>query len=257
MQNYKLVLGYDGRKYTSFDTKKDHPEKSIQGKLEGILSKLYEAPISVIGAVNTDSGVHAKANIAAFVAPDNRLNAQEIRTYIERYLPDDIVIYKIEAADERFQPRFLAQDITYTYRLWKCDAPHRPLFERHEVNLMSQNLSVAKMKKAADTFLGPKDFTPFTTLKKIKNPIKELTRLTVEETATEIVITLVANSFLLNMERLIVGTLVQIGLGQLPWNTATKAFETQKVAHVGHKAMAGALCLESVSLKGIDAPNSK
>jgi tRNA pseudouridine38-40 synthase len=249
MQNYKLTLGYDGKRYMGFDTKKDAVEKSIQGKLESILSKLYEVPVEVIGAVNTDAGVHAKANFATFFAPDERLGAQDIVAYIERYLPDDIVVYGIEAVEERHQPRFLAQDITYTYRLWKCDAPYRPLFERHEVNLMVQKLSVSKMKKACATFLGPQDFTPFTTVKKVKNPIKELTSLTVEETATEIVITLVANSYLLNMERLIVGTLVQVGLGQLPWNTATKAFETQKLAHVGHKVMAGALCLSSVGAK--------
>ncbi len=246
MQNYKIVVGYDGNRYMSFDTKKDYTDKSIQGKLEGILSKLYESPVEVIGAVNTDAGVHAKANIASFVAKDNRLTPEEIRDYIERYLPEDIVVYSIQPVDERFQPRYLSKNITYTYRIWKYNAPHRPLFERHQVNVMAQKLDVARMKKAIPTFLGPQDFTPFTTAKKIKNPIKELTSLTIEETATEIVITMVANSFFLNMERLIVGTLVQVGLSQLPWNTASKAFETQKNAHVGHKAMSGALCLTSV-----------
>lgn len=249
MQNYKLTLGYDGKRYVGFDTKKDAVEKSIQGKLESILCKLFEKPIEVIGAVNTDAGVHAKANYATFLAPDSSLTPEEIRIYIEKYLPEDIVVYGIETVDERHQPRFLAQDITYTYRLWKCNAPHRPLFERNEVNLMVQNLGVSKMKKAISTFLGPQDYTPFTTVKKIKNPIKELKSLSIEETATEIIITLVANSFLLNMERLIVGTLIQIGLGQLPWNTATKAFETQKLSHVGHKVMSGALCLTSVGFK--------
>ena len=58
MQNYKMVIGYDGRRYMGFTMKKESQDKSIQGKLEMILEKLYGEPVEVIGAVNTDAGVH-------------------------------------------------------------------------------------------------------------------------------------------------------------------------------------------------------
>lgn len=253
MQNYKMIIAYDGRKYMGFSIKKDNPEKSVQGKLEMILEKLYEVEVEVTGAVSTDAGVHAKGQVVNFLAFDDRLTTAELHAYFEKYLPDDIIVVSLEEADDRFHARYQMQTATYEYRLWKMDAPTRPLFERQYVNVMEQKLEAPKMNKAAKAFLGEHDFTPFTTNKKAKNPIKIVTAISVVETSHEIIITITANGFLLNMERLIVGTLVQVGLGQLPIPTVERAFTSQKMANVGHKAMAGALCLLSVAYDAADS----
>ncbi len=247
MQNYKMTIAYDGRRYMGFTMKKESQDKSIQGKFEMILEKLYGEFIEVVGAVNTDAGVHAKYQVINFVAKDDQLNPKELLAYFEKYLTDDIIVLSIEAVDERFHSRYLAQRITYEYRLWKVDAPNRPLFERQYVNVMAQKLDVAKMKEAAIDFLGEHNFTPFTTNTKVKNPIKKVLSVTIKETEHEIIITMIANGFLLNMERLIVGTLIQAGLGQLPLNTVERALHFQKSEYVGHKAMSGALCLMDVA----------
>jgi tRNA pseudouridine38-40 synthase len=246
MQNYKMMIAYDGRKYMGYNKFKDNVEKSIEGKLESILSKLYEKEVEVIGAVNTDAGVHAKGQIVNFIAPDNRLSEQEIFDYFEKYLTDDIIILSVETVDERFHSRYLMKSVTYEYRLWKKDAPNRPLFERRYVHLMNQTIDVAKSKKAAKYLIGEHDFLAFTTNRKTKNPIKKILSLDIRETSHEIIITMTANGFLLNMERVIVGTLIQVGLGQLPMNTIEKAFESKNTNDVGHKASADALCLISV-----------
>lgn len=246
MQNYKMMIAYDGRKYMGYNKSKDNLEKSIQGKLELILSKLYEKEIEVIGAVNTDAGVHAKGQIVNFIAPDNRLSEKEIFDYFEKYLTDDIIILSVEAVDERFHSRYLMKSLTYEYRLWKKDAPNRPLFERQYVNLMNQTIDVAKSKEAAKYLVGEHDFLAFTTNKKTRKSIKKLLSLDVRETRNEIIITMTADGFLLNMERVIVGTLIQVGLGQLPINTIKKAFESKDMNDVGHKASADGLCLLSI-----------
>jgi len=246
MQNYKMMIAYDGRKYTGYNKSKGNVEKSIQGKLESILSKLYEEEIEVISAVNTDAGVHSKGQIVNFIAPNSSLNEKEIFDYFEKYLTDDIIILSVETADERFHSRYLMKSLTYEYRLWKKDAPNRPLFERHYVNLMNQTVDVAKIKKAANNLVGEHDFLAFTNNKKTTKSIKKILSVDVMETKNEVIITMTANGFLLNMERVIVGTLIQIGLGQLPKNTIEKAFESKDMKDVGHKASAGALCLLSV-----------
>ncbi|GKU23676.1 tRNA pseudouridine(38-40) synthase TruA [Clostridium folliculivorans] len=246
MQNYKMMIAYDGRKYIGYNKSKDNAEKSIEGKLELILSKLYEKDIEVIGAVNTDAGVHAKGQIVNFIAPDSRLSEKEIFEYFEKYLTDDIIVLSVETVDERFHSRYLMKSATYEYRLWKKDAPNRPLFERHYVNLMNQTINVAKSREAAKYILGEHDFLAFTTNKKAKKSIKNILSLDVKETTNEIIITMTANGFLLNMERLIVGTLIQVGLGQLPMSTIEKAFKSRDMNDVGHKASADALCLLSV-----------
>lgn len=246
MQNYKMTIAYDGRKYIGFNKSKGKPGKSIQDKLEDILVKYYGKPVEVIGAVNTGAGVHAKHQVVNFTVPNNDMNRREILEYFEKYLTDDIIVLSIEAVDERFHSRYLAQAITYEYRLWRKDALNRPLFERQYVNLMTQKVDIDRIKIAAEHFEGEHDFAAFTNKKKAKNTIKKLSYVNVSETKNEIVITITANSFLLNMERIIVGTLIQIGLGQLPVDIAEGAFETKDTDDAGHKASAGALCLVDV-----------
>ncbi len=168
MQNYKMIIAYDGRKYTGFGKAKGKAEKSVQGKLELILSRLYKSSIEVISAVNTDAGVHAKGQVVNFKAPNSSLGEKEILDYVETFLTDDIIVLSIEKVDERFQSRFAMKSVTYEYRLWKHNAPNRPLFERQFVNVMSQNVNVGKMEKAAQNLLGEHDFLAFTTNKKTK-----------------------------------------------------------------------------------------
>lgn len=246
MQNYKMEVAYDGRKYTGYNKQRGSEGKSIQWKLEEILFKLYEVKIEVIGAVNTDDSVHARGQIVNFIVPDNRLSKSEIFNYFEKYLTDDIILLSIDEVDERFHSRYLLKSYTYEYRLWKKDAPFRPLFERQYVNYMNQILDLDKMKIVSEEFLGEHDFLAFTTNKKTRKSIKEIFSLEILETEFEILICIEANGFLLNMERLIVGTLIQIGLGQLPLSCISTAFETKNLNDVGHKASAGALCLSSI-----------
>lgn len=247
MMNFKMTIAYDGKKYTGFNTSKSNEDKSVQGKLEAILGKLYAETIEVIGAVNTDSGVNAKEQVVNFIAPTKDQTARDIKFYVDKYLPDDLIIIRVDEADERFHSRYNVETLTYEYRLWKRNGKHRPLFERQYVNFMTQVLDVEKMKQAAQDLVGEHDFLAFTTNKKTKKSIKKMIAVEVTETDNEIIITMTANGFLLNMERVIVGTLIQVGLGQLTVNAVNKAIGTRDDAEVGHKASAGALSLVKVT----------
>jgi tRNA pseudouridine38-40 synthase len=110
---------------------------------------------------------------------------------------------------------------------------------------MDQHLDVSLMQKGAALFVGEHDFRAFTNNRKVKTPLKTIEQLTVEESECEITITMTANQFLLNMERFIVGTLIEIGLGQKEPDTITKAFNSYNEKYVGHKSMAGGLCLQN------------
>lgn len=245
--NYKMMIAYDGKRYKGFKKTKAYDDLTIQGKFETILFKRYNETIEVISAINTDAGVHAHELLINFKVPETENKASEIRAYCEEYLPVDIVILSIETVDERFHSRYLTKSVTYQYRLWKKDALNRPLFERNYVNVMKEKLDVKLMQKAASTLVGEHNFMAFTTRNKVKNPVKNLMVLNVEETAYEIIITMTANSFLVNMERLLVGTLIQIGSGQKKIGCVQRAFESKEREDVGHKAMAGALSLVKVN----------
>lgn len=246
MQNYKMIIAYDGRRYKGFRATKTSGDKSIQYKLEAILEKLYEGKVEVISAVSTDAGVHAKHQVVNFLAPDNRRDADGIWNYVETYLPDDVICISVEAADERFHSRYQAKFITYEYRIWKKNAPSRALFERQYVNAVKEELDVKLMKDAAKLFLGEHDFTAFSAKSKVKSPVKTIDFIDVEETEDEVIITISATGYLINMERIIVGTLIQVGSGQRHMDNINRAFKTRDSKDVGHKAMGHALCLVDV-----------
>lgn len=246
MQNYKMTIAYEGRRYKGFRKIKGQDDATIQGKIERILSKLYETDVEIISAVNTDAGVNAKYQVINFKAPSNNVDIKGIRDYMEEYLPDDIITLSIEPVDDRFHSRYNLKSITYEYRLWKKDAPFRPLFQRHLVKRMDKSLDVEVMKEAATSFIGEHDFKAFSTKSKVKSSVKNIHNLTVEETDNEIVISITANGFLINMERIIVGTLIQIGLHERQTESIEKAFKSMNNKDAGHKAMAGALCLVDV-----------
>lgn len=248
MTNYKIEIAYDGRYYKGFNQLRgDKPEKSIQGKLQSVLSKLFKTDIELSGAVNTDAGVHALGQVANFKAPAIALDEADILDYINQYLPEDIVVKSVEKVDERFHSRLNAKKITYQYSLWKKNSKDILLFERHQCYKLNDILNVNNMQYAAGKLIGKHDFAVFTNRSKNKKTIKELYDVTVEETDNEIIINMTANNYLLNMERFIVGTLIQIGTGQKDAKCIELAFDELDKDQVGHKAMAHSLCLMSVS----------
>ncbi len=246
MINYKMTIAYDGRRYKGFRKTKSSEEKSIQGKLEMILKKKYEQDIEVISAINTDAGVHASKQVVNFKVPDLEENPEAIRNYFEEFLPDDIITLSVEVADERFHSRYNVKEITYEYRIWKVDAPIRPLFDRHVVNRMDRVLDVDAMRAGAELLIGEHEFAAFSTKSKVKSSVKEITYLELFETDEEIIVSMRASGYLLNMERIIVGTLIQIGLGTRHIETIKRAFKSMNNKDVGHKAMAPALTLVDV-----------
>ncbi|TCT16078.1 tRNA pseudouridine38-40 synthase [Natranaerovirga pectinivora] len=246
MKNYKMVVAYDGRRYKGFRKTKDNDDKTIQGKLEMILFKLFESQIEVVSAVNTDAGVHALQQVVHFKVPDSKMTEAGIYHYFEEFLPDDIVVISVEEVEDRFHSRYNIKSLTYEYRLWKKDTRNRPLFERQYVKVMESPLDVGKMKKAAISFLGEHDFSAFSTKSKVNSSEKNIMALDIEETNNEVIIKIKADGFLLNMERIIVGTLVQIGLGQKKIDSIERAFKYKKKEDIGHKAMGHALCLIDV-----------
>lgn len=243
MENYKMTLAYDGRRYKGYRKTKTSGDKSIQSKLETIVSKLYETDIEVVSAVNTDAGVHATCQVVHFKVPEGCMNAKRLFDYFEEFLPDDIITISVEAVDDRFHSRYLIKSLTYQYRLWKKDATRRPLFNRHYVNVMKEVIDVSKMQEGAQAFVGEHDFTAFATKSKANSVDKEIITLEIEETEDEIIIDITANGFLLSMERIIVGTLIQIGTGQRDIDSIEEAFRSKNNKDVGHKAMAHALSI--------------
>ena len=117
--NYKMILAYDGTRYNGWQ-KQGNTDRTIQGKLEQILTRMAGEPIEVFGSGRTDRGVHAEGQTANFhlkQTEEYEDKSLQILEYINTYLPEDIAVLSCEAVPERFHSRLSAARKTYRYQI--------------------------------------------------------------------------------------------------------------------------------------------
>ena len=240
--NYKLLIGYDGTGYSGWEHKDGRD--TIQGKLQAVLTRLSGGEVSVIGAGRTDAGVHAKGMVAN-VHLDVELSPEQIRDYINRYLPETITVYEVREAAERFHARYHATGKTYCYTLW--DGKAKPVFERKYVWKLEQRPDVVAMKAAAEYLLGIHDFAGFCkNPQKKKSTVRTIDRIAIEREQEKLKVIVHGDGFLHHMVRIIVGTLVEIGLGHMEPAQVKQILETGDRSLAGPTAPAQGLCLMEI-----------
>src|SRR5699024_5093342 len=112
---YKMVIQYDGTRYDGWQ-KQGNTDRTIQGRLEQVLSRMEGEEIEIHGAGRTDAGVHAKGQTANVKLRTEYL-PQEPQETLNRYLPEDIEVTEVTVVPERFHSRLNAVGKTYSYRL--------------------------------------------------------------------------------------------------------------------------------------------
>lgn len=213
MRNIKLTIKYDGTKYSGWQRLKD-PDKTIQGKLEQVLSRMAGVEVEVIGSGRTDAGVHALGQIANFKTVDLR-PIEEIKAYLNSYLPSDIAITDVAEVPERFHSRLNVLSKTYLYRVWNVSHPE-PFLRKYSLHIPSPYLKVKAMRIASECILGEHDFTSFRTASaKNKSAIRTIKDIRFEKNDGMLDIYIEGDGFLYNMVRIIIGTLLEVGLGNV------------------------------------------
>ena len=125
MRNIALTLMYNGSAYHGWQVQKT--EVSVAQTLERGLSMVCGHPVKLTGCGRTDAGVHAKA-MAANAYMDTERTPDEVRDYMNRYLPDDICVQETKLAADRFHARYRAVGKLYTYTCYVGDT--KPVFNR-------------------------------------------------------------------------------------------------------------------------------
>ena len=211
MRNIKLTIEYDGSRYQGWQRLgKDESTNTIANKLIEVIHKMTNEDVELFCGMRTEVGVHAYAQIANFKTNSDRKRIDMLH-YLNRYLPMDIAVIDMEEKPERFHASLNATSKIYTYRLAVGNAPS--VFDRKYVYHIFKEPDVNSMKQAALTLIGKHDFKSFSTVKKSKSTVKEIFDIDIYNAGNEIQITIHANDFLHNMARMIIGTLLDIGLG--------------------------------------------
>lgn len=210
MLNYKAVIQYEGTRYRGWQVQ-GNTEHTIQGKLEALLSRMAGGPVEVHGSGRTDAGVHAAGQVISFRCRTDR-SPEEIRSYMNRYLPEDIAVLTVEEADPRFHARLHAVRKTYVYRIW--NSPVKNVLERRFQVQVEQPLRVEEMRRAAEALCGTHDYRAFCSLKRLKkSTVRTVEEIRIEQEGPAVRIVYTGNGFLYHMVRILTGTLVETGLG--------------------------------------------
>ena len=243
MPNYKLTLCYDGTRWQGWQ-KQNRTERTIQGRLESLLTRLLDQPIEVAGSGRTDAGTHASMQVASFRAR-TQLTTQEILTGLRQYLPADIGAVALEEAPARFHARLSCTGKTYLYRIWTSDAPC--VFQRNYVYLFREKLDREAMERAADYLCGTHDYRAFSSLKKFKrSTVRTVDHIQVEEVGPELRLTFTGNGFLYHMVRILVGTILEVGQGKLRPEDIDDIFASGNRSQAGPTVPACGLWLQDV-----------
>ena len=241
-KNYKLTIAYDGTRFFGWERQPDR--ETIQGKLESVLEKLCGAPVDVIGAGRTDAGVHARAMVAS-VRLDVKESCEEIRDYMNRYLPDAIAVREVKEAGDRFHARYNALGKTYRYTCFVGDV--KPVFDRRYVTMLDYSVDVEKMRRAAAILTGEHDFRSFCGNPRMKkSTVRLVDSITIEQNRDRIHFTFHGTGFLQNMVRILVGTLLEVGRGYWEVDYVQTILDGKDRKLAGPTAPPEGLCLMKV-----------
>lgn len=245
-KNYRLTVAYDGTRYLGWQKlgepgSKDYG-RTIQGKLEAILGKLTGEPVEVHGSGRTDAGVHAAGQAANFKTA-YPTSTEELRTYLNRYLPEDIAVLDVAEEPERFHARLHARGKTYRYRVRNSPVPD--VFRQRFEYTVAEPLDTAAMEAAAAALTGTRDYRPFCASKRAKkSTVRTVDRIDVARDGDVIDLTFHGDGFLYNMVRILTGTILEAGRGRLDPAEIPAIFDGQRPA--GYTAPAKGLTLMEV-----------
>ncbi|MBR4730526.1 MAG: tRNA pseudouridine(38-40) synthase TruA [Prevotella sp.] len=242
MMRYFITLSYDGTRYHGWQIQPNGV--SVQEKLEWALSTLLREEISVTGAGRTDAGVHARMMVAHFDLRSQELDCGQLVYKLNRLLPQDIAVQKVEAVSDEMHARFSAKLRTYHYYIHTCKNP----FLRAYSCEIHYPLDFAKMNEAGRRLMGYDDFGAFCKSgADVKTTLCQVTKAEwVQTSPTTWYFEITANRFLRNMVRAVVGTMIDVGRGRLTIEEFCKVIEGKRRTEAGESMPGNALFLEKI-----------
>lgn len=204
-----LEIAYNGSHYHGWQRQAN--AHTVQEEIEQALSRMMGQPVDITGSGRTDTGVHAKHQVAHFDT-DSSLALEQIQYKLNAMLPPDIAISACREVKSEAHARFDAQERGYHYYIHQKKDP----FLDGQSYYFSQSLNVELMNMAAEKLWGRQDFESFSRVKtEVNNFICEIFTAKWFWENDQLVFNVRANRFLRGMVRALVGTLLEVGREKL------------------------------------------
>ena len=242
MHNYKIIVEYDGTNFVGWQQQENG--QSIQAVLQEAVFKLSGEKVTIFGAGRTDAGVHAYGQVASF-SIKNKIETDVIRDGLNQHLrPHPISVQKAELVDSKFHARFSAIKRCYEYKIINRRPPLTININR--AWCVYKKINVEKMKTESSSFLGKHDLNAFRSAHcQSKSSIKTIEDIHIKHEGEQIIFNVCAKSFLHSQVRIMVGTLVDIGKGNIDKSINT-IIESKNRKYAGQTAPAAGLYLMNV-----------
>lgn len=237
IRNIKLTIEYDGTRYPGWQSPKKNNNAAISGKIGEVLRRMTGEEVALFCGEKTGPGVHALQQIVNFKT-SCRIPEEEIRQYLNQYLPLDIAVCDVAEVSERFHAELNPHKITYRYGMLIGDT--EDVFRRRYVDYRTDVPNIEQMEKAAGQLKGYHDFKAFSAGKTKKSTEREIADLQIFSSSLDVqypdghvcnadrffqpeglgpeyktvYIMIKANDFLKQMPQKIIGTLLDIGYGK-------------------------------------------
>ncbi|AUS12379.1 tRNA pseudouridine(38-40) synthase TruA [Bacillus subtilis] len=240
----KCTISYDGHLFNGYQVQPG--KRTVQDELEKALAVLHKSKerIPVVSSGRTDSGVHAAGQVIHFDTP-LAIPAERWPYALNALLPDDIVVKQAEIADDGFHARFSA--VKKEYRYFVYTEKHPDVFKRHYAYHFSYRLNVQDMREAAKHLIGTHDFTSFCAAKtEVQDKVRTIYELDWTETDDGLQMRITGSGFLYNMVRIIVGTLLDAGIGKISPDDVKSMLEAKDREAAGRTAPGHGLYLWNV-----------
>ena len=272
-----LRVAYDGTSYSGWQRQDN--AVTIEGELNSAISELTGEQVEVIGASRTDAGVHSLGNICVFDT-ETKIPAEKFCYAINNLLPADIRVIESREVDGNFHPRHCDSVKTYEYRIWNDIFPN-PVLERYSF-FTYRRLNLERMREAAAKLVGEHDFGAFCSSgSQAETTVRTIHSLDIFDDYLEdyavkghdtadydtadhnnggndiyqfgriIRIRVSGSGFLYNMVRIIAGTLLDIGMGNMQVNDIDKCLKDCRRENAGNTAPAAGLTMIGIKCEQI------
>jgi tRNA pseudouridine38-40 synthase len=241
-RNLRLLVEYDGTDFAGWQ--RQDGQRTVQGCLEEAVQVMTGVATFVRGAGRTDAGVHALGQVANF-RTDARIPAPGFLRGLNSQLPPDVAVLELAEAPDAFDARWAARGKLYRYQIWNhpVRSPSRARTSWH----FRAPLDLHAMRTAAARLQGEHDFAAFRASDcERRTTVRLLRRLDLDRRGALITVEVDGTAFLKHMVRILVGTLVAVGRGQLTADDVDRILAARDRTRAGVTAPSRGLTLVRV-----------
>ena len=243
MRNLLLTLSYCGKNLHGWQIQNN--ALTVQEVFQNALWQIIHERPDIKGCSRTDSGVHANMYCVSMKI-EHPITEEHLMMAMNRYLPDDVAVWDVREVGEDFHARYSCKGKEYIYKIWNSRV-RNPFMQGLSLHYR-YDMDAEKLRKEAQAFVGTHDFTSFCTLDKREKGdfTRTVQYFDVRREGDLVTFTVAADGFLYNMVRIMIGTLLAMNNGRIPFGTLSDIIKAEKRSAAGPTAPPCGLYLNKV-----------